>query len=123
MTELTPHVTEEKESFPELIDLQSANVEVIERLGEPTKWNVRKNISGESLKVFEANITNDFMFSILNFAREFELKAFNIGIAHQKGKANVLLKDKIRILMGVNKELADENIRLATLLENLLSEN
>ena len=122
MTELTHHITGEKESFPELIELQSANVEVIKKVGNPTKWNVRKNISGDSLKIFEANITEEFMFSILNFAREFELKAFNVGIAFQKEKNNAVLEDKIRILSDVNKELADENVRLATLLENLLPE-
>lgn len=122
MTELTHCKTSEKINMPDLIDLQAANVEVIKHIGNLTKWNVRKNITGETLKLFEANITEEFMFQILNFARKFELIAFNTGIIFQKNKQNELLQQKIQLLEKVNKELVFENERLATVLDNMTKE-
>lgn len=106
----------------ELIELQSANVQQLTSEGIKGDWVVRKNITGESLHSFKP-LPDTVMTEVLNFARHYELKAFNIGIDFQKKKNNAVLEDKIRILTAVNKELADENIRLATLLENLIPED
>lgn len=121
MAKLTHHETGEILDLPELIELQSANVNQLTADGVKGDWKVKKNITGEVLYSFPP-LADKVMRSVLNFAQDFELKAFNAGINYQKAKNNAVLEDQIRILTSVNKELADENIRLSTLLENLLPE-
>lgn len=103
---------------PELIFLQNANVQQLTRNGISGDWRVVRNISGETLYTFPP-MKDSLMQGVLNFAREFELTAFNEGIKFQKTKANRLLTDKIKFLKFANAEVIDENARLATLLENL----
>lgn len=122
MTKLEHIVTGEIEDFPELIDLQSAHVTQHTSNGVKTEWTVRKNITKESLHKFPSRLNEVEMFSILNFAKKYELIAFNEGINFQKSKQNAFLQATIKELQINNKNLADENIRLAGILENLLPE-
>ena len=122
MTKLTHIKTGEIESFPELIDLQSANITQISKDGVKGEWKVKKNITGETLGVLSSKITDKDVRQVLNFAKKFELIAFNEGIKLQKTRQNELLTAQIKELNAVNNELGDENIRLATLLENLIPE-
>lgn len=122
MTTLTHIKTKEKIKLPELIDLQAANVTQLTHNGVKTNWTVKKNITGETLHTFPPNISDTLMFNILNFAKQYELIALNAGIDFQKKKQNEYLKAQINELVGVNNELAAENVRLAGILENLLPE-
>jgi hypothetical protein len=106
----------------DLIDLQSAHATQLTNSGIRGDWVIKKNITGESLQAFPGTIDDSTMFGILNFAKEYELIAFNEGIKFQKGKDNEFLSAQIKTLKGVNQELADENIRLASILENLIPE-
>lgn len=106
----------------EFIDLQSANVTQLTNAGTKGEWTLKKNITGEPLHTFPPKIDDGLMFYILNFAKKFELIAFNAGINFQKNNQNVFLEAQIKELVLVNAELGAENVRLATILENLLPE-
>lgn len=122
MTELVHIKTGVIESFPDLVDLQAANITQLVKAGIKGSWNVRKNITGETLGTFSGNITDVDIRQVLNFAKKFELIAFNEGIKLQKRKQNEFLVAQIEELKAINKELSDENIRLATILENVIPE-
>jgi len=114
--------TQEKASL-ELIDLQSAHVTQISTDADGKgDWHVKKNITGEHLHTFPPNINDTLMFNILNFAKRFELIAFNAGIKFQKTKQNEYLQAQINELVAVNRELGEENVRLSTIIENLIPE-
>tara|TARA_R110000851_G_C13102760_1_gene569230 strand:- start:13744 stop:14115 length:372 start_codon:yes stop_codon:yes gene_type:complete len=123
MTELTHCETGEILNLPELIDIQSAHVTQLANNGVKGDWKVKKNITGETLATFPPNISDKLMFGILNFAKKYELIAFNAGISFQKEKQNELLLAKIDELKRLGLELASENERLATILENHIGEN
>ncbi len=93
-----------------LLPLQAANAFQLTEKGRKLDWLVRKNITGETLASLPANISDQAMMASLNFARKYELEAFNIGIRFQKGKQNALMKEHINTLI-------EENERLAGLLE------
>ena len=121
MTKLKHIETGEILEMPELIELQGANVKVTPNHGGLT-WRVRKNITGETLQVFKANITEQFMFQILGFARKYELKAFNTGIKFQKNNQNKLLVSQANDLKATISKLAQENERLANILDKMTNE-
>jgi hypothetical protein len=106
----------------DLIDLQASNVTQLSNNGVKGDWTVKKNITGEPLHVFPSVISDKLMFEVLNFAKKYELIAFNEGIKFQKTKQNAFLLAQVKELEAVNNEIAAENIRLATILENLLPE-
>lgn len=122
MTELTHIKTGEVESFPDLIDLQASNITQITTGGVKGDWKVKKNITGETLGTLSSKITDTDVRQVVNFAKKFELIAFNEGIKLQKKRQNKLLLAQIKELEMVNGELGNENIRLATILENLQPE-
>lgn len=101
----------------ELIDLQSANATQLSDDGVKSDWKINKNVTGETLQVFPATITDELMFMVLDFARKYELIAFNEGITFQKGKENEVLAATIAELQQVNAFLIAENSRLADALE------
>lgn len=123
MTELQHHKTGEIENFPELIDLQSAHMTQHTTDGHTkTDWSVEKNITNEQIFVMPKRLTDKEVFAFMNFAKKYELIAFNKGISFQKDRQNELLVATIKELQINNKGLAEENIRLASILENLLPE-
>ena len=101
----------------ELIDLQSANATQLTHNGVKGTWSIKKNITGELLQVLPATVSDELIFTILDFARKYELIAFNEGIKFQKGKENEVLAANINILTHTNNVLAEENTRLANILE------
>ena len=101
----------------ELIDLQSANATQLSDSGVKSDWKINKNVTGEVLQTFPSTVTDELMFSILDFSRKYELIAFNEGITFQKGKENEVLVATIAELQQVNAFLTAENSRLANALE------
>lgn len=122
MQNLEHITTGETASLVEHVDLQSAHVTQLNSGGSKGEWVVKKNITGDHLYSFAATINDKDMFAVLNFARHFELVAFNSGIKFQKDKNNEYLTAQLSEVKRINLEFADENVRLATLLENLLPE-
>ena len=101
----------------ELIDLQSANATQLSDSGVKSEWKINKNVTGEVLQTFPASVTDELMFMVLDFARKYELIAFNEGITFQKGKENEVLAANITELQQANTFLIAENSRLADALE------
>ncbi len=122
MTKLTHIKTNEIEDFPDLIDLQAANIAQISKDGVKGDWRVKKNITGEVLGTFSSKISDVDIRQILNFAKKYEIIAFNEGIKLQKTKQNELLRADISKLKAVNNELGAENMRLAAIIEKLIPE-
>lgn len=101
----------------ELIDLQSANATQLSDSGVKSDWKINKNVTGEVLQTFPSAVTDELMFGILDFAKKYELIAFNEGIKFQKGKENEVLASTIAELQQVNAFLIAENSRMADALE------
>ena len=101
----------------EYIDLQSCNATQISESGVKGDWSIKKNVTGDVLSVFPASVSDKVMFSIMDFAKKYELIAFNAGINFQKGKENEVLASNIVQLKRTNNALAEENSRLATALD------
>ena len=105
----------------ELIDLQSANATQLSNNGVKGAWSIKKNISGELLQVLPATVSDELVFTILDFAKKYELIAFNAGIKFQKGKENEVLSTNIIELKHTINELITENNRLADILESQIN--
>lgn len=122
MTKLQHCKTGQIENFPELIDLQSAHMTQHTDEKGKTDWSVEKNITNERMITLPKRLNETEVFAIINFAKKYELMAFNTGIKFQKDKQNEFLTATIKELQKNNQDLADENIRLAGILDNLLPE-
>ena len=104
-----------------MIDLQSAHVTQLTNEGVKGEWKVRKNITSEDIHTLPAHLSDEQVFGILNFAKKYELIAFNAGIEFQREKQKVFLRDKISGLETLLKDFTEENIRLAELLDSTLT--
>ncbi len=103
------------------IDLQSAHITQHTNGQNKTDWEVKANITEENLFTLPKHLNESDVFTIMEFARKYELIAFNAGIAFQKGKQNEVLQSKIIQLSEIVKELSNENERLATVLDNTIA--
>jgi len=68
----------------DLIKLQNANMFQETTRGVKSDWLIRENITGDTLATLSASVSDQDMFKILKFARQFELEAFNAGIQFAK---------------------------------------
>ncbi len=103
----------------ELVQLQAAHVTQLTNKGIKGDWKVRENITSSDLFTLPKKFTEKDVFTILDFARKFELVALNAGVNFQKGKQNEYLLSQIENLKRAIAELAGENERLAEALDNL----
>jgi hypothetical protein len=93
----------------EYIDLQSAHITqfTTEQDGK-SAWKVRQNITSKDLHELPGHLSEKDIFACLEFARKFELIAFNAGIYFQKKQH----QEQIRLA-------AQENERLALIIDKL----
>jgi len=93
----------------EYVDLQSAHVTQLttEKDGK-SGWKVRKNITDDFLYELPGHFSEKDVFTVLDFARKFELIAFNAGIQFQK-----------KITGKKVNTMSQENVRLSNVIENL----
>lgn len=101
----------------ELIKLQSAHCTQHTTEGVKGDWKVEENETNKNLATFPPNISDEVMFQILNFARKYELEAFNAGITFQKGKQNAVLQQTINEQLAVIEALGHDNNRLAGIID------
>ena len=106
----------------EYIELQSAHMSQHSSNGVKTPWSILTNGDEQKLGEFPNTVSDELMFKIMNFAKKYELKAFNAGIDFQKDKQNEFLNSRIDQLKDVNTALAMENERLASILEKHIGE-
>lgn len=110
-----------KEEMSVLIDLAAAHVTQYTEAGDTkTDWFVRQNITSKDLAVLPGRFTEEEVFKILDFAREFELIAFNVGIQFQKKLSDEHYQKLLDGHKRVIDELTTANDRLATKLEGLI---
>lgn len=107
---------------PELIDLQSAHATQLTNKGVKGDWKIRKNITSEDIHTLPSHLSDQQVFGILNFARKYELIAFNEGIKFQKSRQNEYYVDQINVKDKLLEEFAAENERLSTILEAALEQ-
>ena len=107
----------------DLIDLQNAHVtQFTNETSGKSAWKVRKNITNEDLFDLPKDLCEKDVFTILDFAKKFELIAFNKGINFQKEQSNKIINQQ-RQEFDTRITLArQENERLANKLGQLIGE-
>ncbi len=103
----------------EFIHLQNSHVNQQTQGHVKSPWSVQKNITNEELAEFPPHIQDNDMFLIMNFAKKFELIAFNEGINFGKKRQNDILNPFIEELKHNLKLAREENERLAETLDRL----
>lgn len=106
----------------DIIHLQNAHVSQFTTGPNKTNWLVRKNISSENLAELPGYLSEADVFAILDFARKFELIAFNEGIAFGKKKTITVYEPTIRDLQMKLELATQENERLAEILQKHIGE-
>lgn len=101
----------------DLIDLQNCNAYQQTNDGNKTDWIIRKNITGEELAKFPLNVSDKLMFSIMDFAKKYELIALNAGIQFQKGRQDESLTQENIALKQNLKAATDRTEQLSNILE------
>lgn len=87
----------------DLIDLANAHVtQITSEQNGKSAWKVRQNITSNDLAELPANLSEKDVFACLDFARKFELIAFNVGIEFQKQQQTNIVNN----LMNENKRLS-----------------
>lgn len=115
-------MSEEIKDLEDLIDLQNAHVTQHTKDGIRGEWSVELNITNKRIQTFSPQVTDVDMASIMAFSKKYELVAFNSGIKFQKGIQNKVLVAEIAQLKKALTEVADENVRLATILDQHIGE-
>jgi len=82
-----------------------------------SEWKVYTAGNNTPLIEFPKTYTDAEIFHIMDFAKEYELKALNAGINFQKGKQNQVLKNLIATQKKIIETLKVDNERLAEALE------
>lgn len=103
----------------EHIKLAHAHVNQHTTKGVKTDWKVEANKTNEYLGVFPKKLDHNEVFDILNFARKFELDAFNIGVHFGKEEYKKTFENTISEFKQKLEEAAKENERLADALDRL----
>ena len=101
----------------EYIQLANAHVNQTTVKGVKTDWSIEENKTNKQLGTLPMNLTDAQVFTILNFARKYELEAFNTGIAFGKKKQS---ETDEKVTGGLKEQLklaTEENERLASALE------
>lgn len=101
-----------------LIDLQAAHINQQSNGESKTPWSVQKNVTNEELFELPGNLSESEIFTIMKFARKFELTAFNTGI--QFGKETT--KKEVNGLREVIAGLETSNTKLAEKLGSFIGE-
>ena len=103
----------------EFIKLQNSHVTQHTNGHIKSDWSLEANQTDEKLALFDKTFSEKQMFDILDFARKYELIAFNEGIKFGKSKSHEVFIPKIKILEDRIEFMKAENERLALALENL----
>lgn len=117
MTKQNEEVQISKDDIVEYIELQTSHVTQISKDGKKGNWLVKQNGTGKNLHTLPVMLSDQDVFNVMHFAKEYELKAFNSGIRFQKTKQNDFLTDKVEQLTEVIQALTEENERLSTVID------
>ncbi len=106
----------------DLIKLQNAHVTQHTDETGRSDWRVEANVTDELLHELPAHIKDADMFTILEFARKFELEALQAGIEFQKKHALFTHNQERDKLHEVIKGLEVANGKLAAKVHKFLEE-
>ncbi len=105
----------------DLIPLQNAHVtQLTDSTGQKTAWSVQENETDEVLFELPVNLSENVVFAILKFARQYELKALNVGIQFSKKTEQNKFDTERQKLLRVISELEQSNGKLATKVHKFL---
>ncbi len=106
----------------DLINLQNAHV--TQHSGEKGKgsWRVQANITNELLHELPGNLLESDVFSVMAFARMYELMALNSGMQFQKKHSDFKHKEEKQNLLKVIEELQVANNKLAKKVHKFLED-
>ena len=82
-----------------------------------SEWKVYTTGNDRPIMTFPSTYKENEIFNIMDFAKKYELKAFNAGIKFQKDKQNEVLKEIIENQKTLIEALKNDNERLAEALE------
>ena len=103
----------------EYIKLENAHITQHTDGAEKSEWSLEANNTDEKLHQFPNTFTEKQMFNILDFARKYELEAWNSGIKFGRNKAKEIWEKKIELANKQIKYMREENARLAQALEGV----
>ncbi len=107
----------------DLIHLQhSHTTQHTNELGEKTEWSVQKNITNEELAILPSTWDENTVFTALDFAKVFELEAFNVGINFGVKKMTEKYEAEKDELIKIIRGLEVSNESLANKLGQLIGE-
>lgn len=100
------------------LELQTAYAQTV-RDQDSNKWIVYDE-SGERIGVMPSCLSEQEAMDVIRFAREHELKAYNVGANVGRERAERAANVRIETIKSQMDSLAEENIRLASILEQHL---
>ena len=106
-----------------LIALSAAHVTQLTGVdGKKGPWRVCANKTNEVLAELDSKYTEAQVFQILDFAKQYELIAFNVGIQFQKKLSDTHWQGIESKLNRVINELTEANDKLANKLDDFIGE-
>ncbi len=102
----------------DLIKLQNAHVTQITGKKGKGDWEVQENITNELLYELPHTMSESDIFTVLDFARKYELQALNAGIRFQNHKFDNERDNLLRVI----EEQQQTNDKLARSLHRLMEE-
>lgn len=97
------------------LELQTAYAQTVRDL-DGNKWIVYRE-DGERMGEFPACLSDQEAMNMIHFGREHELKAFNVGANVGRERAERAAQLRLNTLTAQMDALAEENVRLASILE------
>ncbi len=107
----------------DLIPLQASHVTQGTSGHIKTAWSVQLNGTEDKILELPSTYSEDEIFHIMDFAKKYELEAFNIGINFAKRQGNAYMKDITDKQLNIIKALKSDNDRLASALEKEMFKN
>ena len=109
----------ETQTDKSILDLATAHMTQHTNGHIKSDWSIEKNITDEVIIKFDKTYNEKQMFKILDFAKEYELIAFNKGIKFGKEKTITVYEEKLKVSQMQINLMSAENDRLSKLLDKL----
>lgn len=104
-----------------LVELTGSSITQITQGHVKSDWKVYANDTDKVLCAFPSKYSENEIFHIMDFAKEYELKALNAGIKFQRDKQNGALGETIAKQKKLIEALKQENEKLADALDKEIS--
>ena len=112
-----------KEEPESMLDLAVSHVTQQTNGHIKTDWSVQLNKTDKEILTLPSTYLDNDIFKIMDFAKEYELIAFNKGIKLGKEKIMKVYKDKLDLAERRIEFMKAENEKLANALEQIYFKN